>query len=396
MTANISTGSNEFRQVMGQFPTGVVIVTATGQDGRPVGMSVGSFTSVSLDPPLVAFFPAVTSRTWPEISVAAKFCVNVLASDQQHLSRAFSRSGGDKFEGVEWRRGETGSPIIAQSLAWIECELDRVDQAGDHYIVVGAVRQMAIERISVPLVFFQGGYGSFAAGVIAAGDRRGDLAAYLRIVDLAREEVEALTERLGAECIVTALAGEEFVILAGAGSLERRSSTTLIGSRISAAPPVGATFMPWEPPDRITAWMASVSSGEGKAELVRRLTSIRARGYAVSVEGGGIGDWGRVVAESRLGDPAEVRSRLPAIIKTYDPPLTPADARRVRTIHMPVFGPDGRVTVALNVGEFDRADAAQLERLIDDVRMTAGRITTLTGGQYPETRDLAAPAHRFS
>src|SRR5262245_41467821 len=108
-----------FRQVLGQFPTGVVIITAVCRDGTPTGMSIGSFASVSLDPPLVAFFPMRTSRTWSEIEATRRFCVNVLGADQERLCRAFARPGADKFDGVEWRPAASGSPIIEQSLAWI-------------------------------------------------------------------------------------------------------------------------------------------------------------------------------------------------------------------------------------------------------------------------------------
>src|SRR3712207_9085160 len=86
-----------FRRVLGQFPTGVAVVTAMGRDGKPVGMAVGFFTSVSLEPPLAGFFPAVTSKTWPEIEAFGGFCVNILSAGQDSVCRTFSRSSADKF-----------------------------------------------------------------------------------------------------------------------------------------------------------------------------------------------------------------------------------------------------------------------------------------------------------
>ena len=154
--------SDRFWQVLGHFPTGVVVVTAM-TDAGPVGMSVGSFTSVSLDPPLVAILPAKTSTTWPRIAAAAAFCVNVLTARQEALSRAFASSGADTFAGVSWRTAPSGAPILAGTLAWIDCDLEQSVEAGDHYIVLGRVRALDIadDDVADPLVLFQGGYGTF-------------------------------------------------------------------------------------------------------------------------------------------------------------------------------------------------------------------------------------------
>lgn len=152
-----------FRHVLGHYPTGVCVVTATGQNGGHSGMVVGSFTSVSLDPPLVAFFPAKSSGSWPLIEAAGKFCVNVLSSTQEALCRQFSGRGTEKFAGVSHRASINGSPILDGALAWIDCTLDAVHEAGDHYIVLGQVRALEVERTGRPLLFFQGGYGEFSA-----------------------------------------------------------------------------------------------------------------------------------------------------------------------------------------------------------------------------------------
>src|SRR4051794_21215683 len=101
-----------FREVLGQYPTGVCVVTAIDDDGAGSGFVVGSFTSVSLDPPLVAFFPDKRSTSWPKIHRGGKFCVNILSASQEDLCRQFAAKGGDKFSGVEWRRSGSGSPII--------------------------------------------------------------------------------------------------------------------------------------------------------------------------------------------------------------------------------------------------------------------------------------------
>ncbi|MBH1992727.1 MAG: flavin reductase family protein [Sphingomonadaceae bacterium] len=154
--------SATFRRVLGHYPTGVCVVTAVEADGAPVGMVVGSFTSVSLDPPLVAFFPAKTSTSWPRIAAVGKFCVNVLASDQQPLCRKIAGPGSDKFDGVSHRVSANGSPILDDVVAWIDCAMDAVHEAGDHYIVLGRVLALEVDRPDRPLLFFQGNYGEFA------------------------------------------------------------------------------------------------------------------------------------------------------------------------------------------------------------------------------------------
>jgi flavin reductase (DIM6/NTAB) family NADH-FMN oxidoreductase RutF len=152
-----------FRRVLSHFPTGVVIVTAMS-GGTPAGLSVGSFLSVSLDPQLVAVLPAKTSTSWPKIAAAGSFCINVLTASQQDLCRRFAVSGGDKFAGVPWHPAPSGAPILDGALAWIDCEHERSVDAGDHLIVLGRVRVLEIDtsQAPAPLIFFQGGYGTFA------------------------------------------------------------------------------------------------------------------------------------------------------------------------------------------------------------------------------------------
>lgn len=150
-----------FRKVLGHYPTGVCVVTATGADGSPTGLAVGSFTSVSLDPPLVAFFPDKGSSSWPRIAAAGRFCVNVLGSEQEALCRRFATRGADKFAGVSHRLSAGGSPILDEVVAWIDCSLHAVHEAGDHYIVLGRVIELDLERAGKPLLFFRGRYGAF-------------------------------------------------------------------------------------------------------------------------------------------------------------------------------------------------------------------------------------------
>lgn len=146
-----------FRTVLGHFCSGIVIVTAVDA-GDPVGLTCQSFSSVSLDPPLVLFLPAKSSRSWPRIQNAGTFCVNVLGETQEALGRTFATQGADKFAGVGWGAGTTGAPILVGGLAFIECEIEAVHDGGDHDIVVGRVVDLGTRAEDGPLLYFRGGY----------------------------------------------------------------------------------------------------------------------------------------------------------------------------------------------------------------------------------------------
>jgi 3-hydroxy-9,10-secoandrosta-1,3,5(10)-triene-9,17-dione monooxygenase reductase component len=156
--------AREFRDVLGVFATGVTVVTSMSGD-QPVGMTCQSFSSVSLDPPLVMFCPAKTSRAWPLMRQAGFFCVNFLSADQQHISNGMASKGNEKFHGVGWRPASTGAPLIEDVLGYVDCTIDRVHEAGDHYIVVGRVQQLSLGDGSsdgpvseTPLLFHRGAY----------------------------------------------------------------------------------------------------------------------------------------------------------------------------------------------------------------------------------------------
>jgi len=149
-----------FRQVLGHFATGVTVVTGMA-GGEPVGLAVNSFTSVSLAPELVSFCVSVRSTSWPRLRPAGVFCVNILADDQEAVSRAFAAHGSDRFQGVGWHPSPSGAPVLAGALAWLDCTVEAEHPAGDHVIVVGRVRALDVDHEGRPLVFYRGGYGRF-------------------------------------------------------------------------------------------------------------------------------------------------------------------------------------------------------------------------------------------
>jgi 3-hydroxy-9,10-secoandrosta-1,3,5(10)-triene-9,17-dione monooxygenase reductase component len=150
------------RDVLGHFVSGVTVVTAMTPEG-PIGFTCQSFSSLSLDPPLVAFAPARTSSTWPKLREAGRFCVNVLSEEQSDLSRQFARSGTDKFAGVTWTLSPHGSPVLDGVVAWIDSELWAEYDGGDHTIVVARVLDLGADPSKTPLLFHRGAYGLQAA-----------------------------------------------------------------------------------------------------------------------------------------------------------------------------------------------------------------------------------------
>jgi 3-hydroxy-9,10-secoandrosta-1,3,5(10)-triene-9,17-dione monooxygenase reductase component len=156
-----------FREVFGHLPTGVTVITGN-VDGAPCGLTVGTFASLSIDPPLVLFCPARSSSTWPRLSPTGRFCANVLAGDQGDVGARFARSGGDKFAGLDWMPSPSGCPVLEQAIAWVDCTVETVTEGGDHLIVVGRVEDLGIVRGVDPLLFFRGAYAAVTASAPAA------------------------------------------------------------------------------------------------------------------------------------------------------------------------------------------------------------------------------------
>ena len=148
-----------FRQACGRFATGITIVTVIGPDGAPHGMTVNSFTSVSLDPPMVLVCIDRKATILPKILATRSIGINILAEDQRDLSTQFARRGMDRFEAVAWTAGELGVPVIAGSLAHFACELTREVDGGDHLILIAEVRQFQYSE-GQPLLYFASGYAN--------------------------------------------------------------------------------------------------------------------------------------------------------------------------------------------------------------------------------------------
>jgi 3-hydroxy-9,10-secoandrosta-1,3,5(10)-triene-9,17-dione monooxygenase reductase component len=146
-----------FRDALGRLATGVAFITAA-PGGEPTGLIVNTLTSVSLEPPLIAFCPARSSLTWTRMRRARRFAVNVLGRQHQPFAIRATPAGADRFAGLGWEPGRYGAPLLTDALASLECEIHAEHAAGDHWIVVARVDDLHISPINEPLVYFAGAF----------------------------------------------------------------------------------------------------------------------------------------------------------------------------------------------------------------------------------------------
>ncbi|MCG2623046.1 flavin reductase [Arthrobacter sp. I2-34] len=383
-----------FRRVLGNYPTGVCIVTALDPERGPIGMTVGSFASVSLDPPLVSFMPMRNSGTFERIRSLGRFCVNVLSAGQAETCRRFARHDGERFADLAWHPAPSGAPVIDGSLAWIDCTLTDVHPAGDHYIAVGAVDGLDADGGGgVPLLFFQGGYGRFSNLTLTAGGED-VLAGNLLLADLARPHIEELSRRFGVECHATGRAGGNLIQLAFSGP---SAHVTKVGLRLPFLPPMGAGFVAWADPPAVERWMAGGEHQAGtdgtassRAALARMLAGIRERGWlAVPADERrqvveGIVD--RLAAHGPLPAAERELTQLLGGLPHSHPVEADPLAGPLHSLTVPVFGPDGQVALLLTLNSLDGQDSAGHPCRLAGLRRAAAAITAAIGGTVPASR----------
>lgn len=379
-----------FRQVLGHYPTGVTVVTAIDTDGGPVGMTVGSFTSVSLEPPLVAFLPDKSSTSFPKIRFASAFCVNVLGADQQKLCRVFATKTADKFQDITWRPASSGAPILENVVAWIDCDLETIQEAGDHYFVIGRVRELAVEKGSLPLVFFRGGYGRFSPHWLVAVAEP-DLVQQTQIADLARRPMERLATDLDLQCVAHVVVGDDIVTLASSVT-PRTNIQPALGVRIPFVPPMGMLFMAWSEPEAVEAWLnrsPTPLDAEARARYQQVLEFVRQRGL-LTRNSPPFNEFDALLARMMTQRPTlESNRRLLELIDQLGPDFgatypNAAQTYDLRSIAAPVFGPAGTVVLMLSLYDLPPGLTAAT---IDDYRERLGAaavaVTEALGGHRP-------------
>lgn len=379
--------SDQFRAVLGNYPTGVAVVTGLDATGEPLGMVVGTFTSVSLNPPLVAFLPMKTSRTFNVLREASsRFCINMLAADQEGICRTLAAPGERKFDAVQWHASPAGNPVIDGVVAWIDCDYENVVDAGDHYIVLGAVKNMGLERDALPLLFFQRGYGRFSTGPLMLVNDR-DVFQSVRLAEAAREEIEAVASELGVGCSVVASAGMDSVYVAVADHSSAQRGKNRLGTRAPLTPPLGALFVGSANAISEDAWLARLGkcSDETRARAVDQLSRVRQRGCSISLIG--------ALSSQELDDaielyscphrtPEQERKFLSTVSTMFDmhEPVDLVESECYDVLHLtvPVRRRDGETVLALRLSELPaQMSGAQVTVYLERLQGAASKVETL-------------------
>jgi flavin reductase (DIM6/NTAB) family NADH-FMN oxidoreductase RutF/DNA-binding IclR family transcriptional regulator len=364
-----------FRQVLGQYPTGVVIVTATSLAGEPLGMTVGSFTSVSLDPPLVAFLPDQKSRSWHALRDSGKrFCVNILSANQEGVCRSIASRKDDKFDGIDLGQSPGGNPVVRDAVAYLDCTLEVTHEAGDHHIVIGRVEHLETQNSHYPLLFFRGGYGSFSP--LSLGAAEADIVGQMRLVDLIRPIIEQLAEDLATEVSALCLAGDELVIAASAGQERSADVPTRVGQRWPFIPPMGSLIAAGCGAVIRDRWLGTLATGsERRAHAEWLLDRATEDGYVLCLSATSPSDRGDTIDVFRSGEatitPALVERALQAEKLIYNPAELGSESGLIlRSLSVPVFAGPRSVACTLTLwGPQAVASRSTIERNI--ARMTA-------------------------
>jgi flavin reductase (DIM6/NTAB) family NADH-FMN oxidoreductase RutF len=389
-----------FREVLGQYPTGVVVVTALSASGEALGMTVGSFTSVSLDPPLVAFLPDKASSSWKAIRESGpRFCVNFLSAQQEDVCRAVASRKVKKFNDIPWHPSAAGNPIIDGAVAYVDCTVEKVHDAGDHHIVIGRAHDLELTGGGYPLLFFRGGYGSFRPASLAAGDA--DLVEQLRLVDRVRATMEELADRFESEVTVVCLLNDELVLTAAAGHSRSPDAPARVGGRMPFMPPAGAVNVAWGPEELRERWLAYLhpdTSPEEAARMRRAPDLVRSRGFNIILGHELSAEIERAAsAHASERDPDVSPRTLRELIKSatafYNPEsLDDYPCYELRAVSAPVFNKNGEVAFTLTLwGPPGRVDRATVDEYARELLKSTAAATAAIGGAAPASHDERLP-----
>ena len=382
--------SRRLRDVLGHFPTGVTIITAMDAEGRPAGFAVGSFTSVSLDPPLVAFLPARSSTTFPKVREAGSFCVNVLGSDQEDVCRLFATTGADKFAALGWGAAPSGAPVLDGASAWLDCTIDTVHEAGDHLIVVGRVHALGVVHPDPPLVFFRGGYGRFAPASLVAVPEH-DIIEQVRIAGLARRAMEELARTLDVEAFAAGAVQDKVVLLASADPAQPRYTRSRVGDRTPLVAPVWSVFVAWENPSVAGRWLSGSAFAGRPRRLAEVLDRVRDRGWSVALGHPAYDQLESAIGETtRRGGHPEVEQSVNSVMaelswECFDADIEPDRDYDLRLLDAPVFDATGRAVLGIGLRGFrGRVSGREVLAIADVLVREAATMTARIGGTRPD------------
>lgn len=367
-----------FRNVLGHFPTGVVVVTGIAADGKPAGMVIGSFTSVSLEPPVVAYLPSKSSKSFLRLREAETFCVNVLAADQEHLCRQFAMSDNEKFTGLDWTPSPGGAPVLPGAVAWIECRQRETLDVGDHYIVLGDTTALGVQNPALPLLFFQGGYGSFSHGSLLMPGGPSFIRS-VRLAETLRSRIEDVAHDLSAQCDVLVRDGAEGVLVASANQGPGRVGS-LLGARVPIVAPLQPLFVTGHNALPEEVWFSAGPIDDeirGSAEL--QLQRVRERGWSLVLKNGTCEaelDGAMQAFADNPRTPTGDRSfveQLRSMTAEREPErIDPDELYDVLYLAVPVLDAHGEVVLTLKLSQLPpRAEGREIQRWVTRLQVAA-------------------------
>jgi flavin reductase (DIM6/NTAB) family NADH-FMN oxidoreductase RutF/DNA-binding IclR family transcriptional regulator len=389
MTAQVEAGI-DFRRALSHYPTGVTLIAASGPGEEPVALIVGTFTSVSLAPPLVGFLVDRRSTTWPLIRQRGRFSASVLRADDEHVCRAFATKAEQRFDHLA-ETTSAGTPRLRDTALWVDCDIDDVLPAGDHEFVLGRVREVGIDADGgMPLIFLRGGYGAPQIASLQAEVE--GLGANLELADVVRPEIEAVAADLGLECAVSVAINDSVYCIAAAGvGSATRDSGTFVGAHFPLAAPMAPQFVLGQPEEAKQAWLRSGSRlvGEDMTALGTSILETVAKRDHLA----GTGRRASQRFQAFIGDASDDGSDLSfsAVLQEVaargvDPGLCMPveELTEVVSLHAPVRDESGRVVLCLDLLGLSGEDNAELlVQYRDRLVQAAQRATLLIGAHLP-------------
>lgn len=371
-----------WRTVLGEYPTGVTLITTVDESGKPASMIAGTFTAVSQDPPMVGFLPHANSKTFERIRANGSFSVSVLGSRHEALSRAFGSAREDRFDLAEWTASRDGNPRVADALAWFDCRISAVHEAGDHLVALADVVDYGTGsgRGGLPLLFLRGGYGTFS--VPSEAFDVSDLSTKLRMVARLRELIAELAEKHGVGVLLGALAAESVVVLAEAGAGHHATAQGEFGLTFPFAAPVSPVLAAWASEARTKQWLEGARHLVGEVDrpaFARILERVRARGYAVSAGPAMIERFDEVVSRGDA-DRAQLAQLWQDIQREQEAYEAQSD---MSSIQIPIFDENRHAVMEIVVTGLHLIEPSHFGDLLETAFETARASTRLIGGRPP-------------
>lgn len=372
--------SSWWRAALGEYPTGVCLITAREEGGEPAGIVVGSFVAISEEPPLVGFFAGVHSSTLPAIVGSGHFSVSVLALEHESVCRAFATKLPDKWSTGSFIDSPAGSPRLADAPVWFDATIESAETHGDHVLVIGRVHDFGTGSagVEMPLLFRRAGYGSFAAPSETYDARA--FVQRLRWAAMVEHDIEELANELDVDVTVNTQLGDSVITLASVTPRSSSGSDDNVGASHPWAAPIASVFAAWASAPRKHAWEEAsrhLTGSVDRALIERQLCGVRERGYAIA------GD--RAMTERFMGlvreSPADRDScaRMWADIANMrgwldsDQGFSWSD---VAVVQVPVFDVAGEVVLALYaIGLPRHSDQKIYDRVLLRIRATASQIS---------------------